>query len=89
VHLRRGGERCAAGGHHRTLKALFQERGVPPWLRPRIPLVYRGERLVAVAGVAACGPPPAPGEPGLRLDWRDAMTALAPQEEPPAHAEPL
>lgn len=89
VRLRRGGERCAAGGHHRTLKALCQERGIPPWLRPRIPLVYAGERLVAVAGVAACGPPPAPGEPGLRLYWRDAMTALAPQEEPPAHAESL
>lgn len=57
VGFRRGGERCRlrGHGHHRTLKALFQEAGIPPWERDRIPLVYVRGRLVAVAGLWACG----------------------------------
>jgi len=34
--------------HSRPLKKWFQETGVPPWLRGRIPLLYRDEQLVAV-----------------------------------------
>ncbi len=56
VRFRRGGERCRPHGplHHHDLKILFQEAGVPPWERDRIPLVYVGERLVAVVGLWAC-----------------------------------
>ncbi|MGI9303643.1 MAG: tRNA lysidine(34) synthetase TilS [Gammaproteobacteria bacterium] len=56
VRFRRGGERCRPRGraHHADLKGLFQEAGVPPWLRDRIPLVYRDERLIAVVGYWAC-----------------------------------
>ncbi|HUP92086.1 MAG TPA: tRNA lysidine(34) synthetase TilS [Solimonas sp.] len=45
-----GGERLkpACGGPTRTLKNLFQERGVPPWVRERTPLVYAGGELAAV-----------------------------------------
>lgn len=52
------GVRFAAGGaqlrpagsaHRRTLKNLCQEAGVPPWVRLRMPLVYRGAELIAVA----------------------------------------
>jgi len=35
---------------HHDLKHLFQEAGVPPWMRDRIPLIYRDEQLIAVAG---------------------------------------
>lgn len=52
VRFRQGGERlCPAGrqGHH-SLKKLFQEAGVPPWLRDRIPLIYQNGELIAVAG---------------------------------------
>jgi len=51
VRFRRGGERlCVAGreGHH-SLKKLFQEAGVPPWRRERIPLLFLADELVAVA----------------------------------------
>lgn len=53
VRFRRGGERITLPGrrHSHSLKKLLQERGVPPWLRDRLPLIYEGERLVAVLGL--------------------------------------
>jgi tRNA(Ile)-lysidine synthase len=47
---RRGGELfCPApGAHARPLRKWLQERGVLPWLRDRVPLVYAGETLVAI-----------------------------------------
>jgi len=56
VGFRRGGERCRLPGHahQRALKVLFQDAGIPPWERDRIPLVYAREGLVAVAGLWAC-----------------------------------
>lgn len=38
----------------RTLKNLFQEAGIPRWLRPYVPLVFSGDTLVAVVGVCGC-----------------------------------
>ena len=34
--------------YNRPLKKWFQETGVPPWLRDRIPLIYKDDELVAV-----------------------------------------
>ncbi|HEY7996327.1 MAG TPA: tRNA lysidine(34) synthetase TilS [Steroidobacteraceae bacterium] len=50
VRTRRGGERLrpAAGGPRRLLKGLLQEARVPLPERARLPLLYCGERLVAV-----------------------------------------
>lgn len=50
IGFRRGGERIRLAGeqHHRTLKNLFQEAGVPPWERQRMPLVHHAGQLVAV-----------------------------------------
>lgn len=52
IAFRGGGERIRPAGraHHVTLKNLFQEAGVPPWRRNRVPLLYIGDRLAAVAG---------------------------------------
>ena len=72
VAFRRGGERCRPAGRpqHHSLKKLFQERGVPPWERPRIPLIYVGDKLAAVAGFWVCEPfSAAPGEPGISIEW--------------------
>ena len=72
VRLRRGGERLRLDTRRprRTLKNLFQERGVPPWHRDRLPLVYCGESLVSVPGVGdACEFRAAPGEAGLIVTW--------------------
>jgi len=38
----------AERGHSRKLKKLFQEYGVPSWLRRRTPILMCGERVVAV-----------------------------------------
>jgi tRNA(Ile)-lysidine synthase len=56
VRFRRGGERCRPAGrrHNRELKKLFQEAGVPPWERDRIPLVYVRESLAIVVGHWTC-----------------------------------
>jgi tRNA(Ile)-lysidine synthase len=72
VRLRRGGERMRpdCGRPRRTLKNLFQERGVPPWRRDRLPFIYCGEELVSVPGIGdACEFQAAPGEPGLIVTW--------------------
>jgi tRNA(Ile)-lysidine synthase len=50
VRFRQGGEICQLPGrqkHHR-LKKIFQERGIPPWQRDRIPLIFVGEKLVRI-----------------------------------------
>jgi tRNA(Ile)-lysidine synthase len=72
VRLRRGGERLRPDSRRprRTLKNLFQERGVPPWRRDRLPLVYCGEELVSVPGIGdACEFRAAPAEAGLIVTW--------------------
>ncbi|MDQ5848501.1 MAG: tRNA lysidine(34) synthetase TilS [Pseudomonadota bacterium] len=53
VRLRSGGERLQpdAGRPRRTLKNLFQESGVPPWERERLPLLYCGDDLVWAPGL--------------------------------------
>lgn len=51
----RRGLRCRVGnGPTRLLKKLFQEAGVPDWLRAYVPLVLRADELAAVAGVTHC-----------------------------------
>jgi tRNA(Ile)-lysidine synthase len=53
VRIRKGGERLQPDSRRprRTLKNLFQEAGVPPWERDRLPLLARGEDLVWVPGL--------------------------------------
>ena len=50
LRFRAGGERFQPRGrhHHHSLKDLFQESGVVPWMRERVPLLYRGATLVAI-----------------------------------------
>lgn len=72
VRPRLGGERCRLAGrsHSQSLKKLLQEAGVAPDERGRLPLLYVGERLAAVADRWICeGFQAAPGGPGLRLVW--------------------
>ena len=76
VRFRRGGERLRPAGRreHHSLKHLFQEAGVPPWERGRVPLIYCDDRLVAVAGLWVCeGFQAAPDEPGVAFVWRRAI----------------
>lgn len=51
VRLRQGGETLRLPGrkHHHVLKKLLQDQGVAPWLRPRLPVFYAGDKLAAIA----------------------------------------
>jgi tRNA(Ile)-lysidine synthase len=75
VRQRSGGERLRprAGGPSRTLKNLFQEAGVPPWERERMPLLYCGDDLVwaPALGVDASWRAPR-NAAGLLPEWRPA-----------------
>ncbi len=69
--FRRGGEQFQPAGHRHTrkLKKLLQEEGVVPWMRDRVPLLYAGERLVAVGDLwLAAG---AIERPGVAIHWRE------------------
>ena len=73
IAWRRGGERCHPPGReqHHSLKKLFQEAGIPPWERDRIPLIYLGDELAMVAGLWVCGPFQASAaEDGIVIDWQ-------------------
>lgn len=68
-----GGERCrpVGRGHSQSLKKLLQEMAVPPWWRERLPLLWCGDELAAVADLWVCeGFVAAPGEKGWRLHWQ-------------------
>ena len=70
VRGRRGGERCRLPQrHHRhTIKHIYQEFGVPPWERQRLPLLFTGDEVVAIPGVLVCAPFAArPGESGISI----------------------
>ncbi len=82
VVFRHGGESMTPvpGGHRRPLRKLFQEHGVLPWMRDRIPLVYENDALVAVANLwidqsYAAGE----DEEGLQIIWQDGPAVLQKQ----------
>jgi len=51
IRYRQGGEQIRPSGRAETheLKKLFQDKGILPWLRDRIPLIYYKDELIAVA----------------------------------------
>ncbi len=65
------GEIKIVGWHHsRQSKKIWQELGVPPWQRGRIPLLYFGGQLIAAAGVFITQAGQAKeGEPCWYLNW--------------------
>ncbi len=71
VRFRSGGEEIKPAGqsHTRKLKKLLQDEGVVPWMRDRVPLLYSGGELVAVADlwIASC----AASEPGVAVCWKN------------------
>jgi len=86
VRYRHGGETCRLKGRSgtHTLKKLFQEAGISPWLRERAPLVCVGEELAVVAGWWVCEPfAAAPGESGITIRWRSPDDAGAVGVWPP------
>ena len=69
VRFRRGGERLSAGRHHRPVKQLLQDAGVPPWQRDIYPLVYDGAGLAGVPGIAHRQDGATPDGARYRAEW--------------------
>ncbi|MEH6386876.1 MAG: tRNA lysidine(34) synthetase TilS [Pseudomonas profundi] len=80
VGYRQGGERLKlAGRPHRTLKQLFQEAGIPGWLRPAVPLLFCDGELVSVAGRWNAEAFSVGNEqPGWRIEWQPGAQSLLP-----------
>jgi tRNA(Ile)-lysidine synthase len=77
VRLRSGGERLRLDARRprRTLKNLFQEAGVPPWQRDRLPMLYCGDALVWVAGLGVDADFVSAGRaPAILPDWRPSSS---------------
>ncbi|QDI20174.1 tRNA lysidine(34) synthetase TilS [Serratia marcescens] len=65
-----GAVRIVGRAHSRPIKKLWQELGIPPWQRERIPLIYYDEQLIAALGVFVCEAGQVPeGERPWRLRW--------------------
>jgi tRNA(Ile)-lysidine synthase len=72
LRFRRGGElfKPLERAHHRSLKHWLQEAAIVPWMRTRIPLLYRDDHLVAVADLwLADETRAASDEPRWRVVW--------------------
>lgn len=69
LRYRVGGEEIKPVGqaHTRKLKKLLQEEGVVPWMRERLPLLYSGGELVAVADLWVASS--AASAPGVAVRW--------------------
>ena len=81
VAFRRGGERLRPAGRREghSLKHLFQDAGVPPWERARVPLLYLGDELIAVAGYwIVDGFQALENEPGVTFSWTRAIVPGGP-----------
>ncbi|HUQ53663.1 MAG TPA: tRNA lysidine(34) synthetase TilS [Gammaproteobacteria bacterium] len=84
LRFRAGGERFRPRGrqHHHSLKDLFQEHGVVPWMRDRVPLLYRGAALVAIGDLwlsADVDAAPAT-EPRYSVRWTEHPPVRAPEK---------
>jgi tRNA(Ile)-lysidine synthase len=72
ARFRQGGEEIkpvGRNGHH-SLKKLFQEEGIVPWERDRLPLLYVDDELIAVADLwIADGYASNMGDLGYEINW--------------------
>jgi tRNA(Ile)-lysidine synthase len=68
VCFAKGGERMRSppSGRHRRLKNLFQEHGVPPWVRERTPLLFENGELRWIGGIGWSHPAPS----SMVIEWR-------------------
>jgi len=68
IGFRQGGEVMQlADRGHRDLKRLFNERAVPGFVRGRLPLLFRGDELLAVANLPGLD---GDGQGGWKLHWQ-------------------
>ncbi|UCC15613.1 MAG: tRNA lysidine(34) synthetase TilS [Gammaproteobacteria bacterium] len=83
VRFRSGGERFRPAGYasSKSLKQLLQEAGIPPWWRPMVPLVYHGDRLLAVADLWLAEDACSDGPGCWRIRWKNRPECRKPHCE--------
>jgi tRNA(Ile)-lysidine synthase len=59
----------------RRLKQLYQEAGVPPWLRPYVPFLYAGGGLFAVGDLWRCSRTISSRAPVAGVRWEGGLRA--------------
>jgi tRNA(Ile)-lysidine synthase len=71
LKYRQGGEKIQPidQSHTKTLKNLLNEESIVPWMRNRIPLLYAGDKLVAVADLWLAKD--AVTSPGVAIHWEN------------------
>jgi tRNA(Ile)-lysidine synthase len=71
IRFRSAGVFCKLAGRPRkSLKKLFQELDVPPWLRDRLPLLYVDGELAAIGQLCVCeNHVAAAGDAAIELHW--------------------
>ncbi len=74
IRFRQGGEKIKLAGRegHHDLKKLFQECGVAPWLRDRLPLIYVGEVLAMAVGIGI-NADFFVSKNGLKIQWQPSV----------------
>lgn len=73
IKPRSGSERCqpAGDGHRRDLKTIYQKNEIPPWERERLPLIFAGDSLIAIADIVVCKQAQAAqDEIGYKVIWQ-------------------
>ena len=72
IKYRSGGEKMYVGNstNRRSLKKIFQEAGVPPWMRTDIPLIFLGDELIWMPQIGLSKKfVSRRGEPALSFHW--------------------
>ena len=81
IRSRKGSEsiQLDAARPRQSMRNLLQQQGVPPWQRALLPLLYCGEEMVLVPGVATAAAYTAQaGENGVLVSWQNWTITPAP-----------
>ncbi|MGI9251206.1 MAG: tRNA lysidine(34) synthetase TilS [Pseudohongiellaceae bacterium] len=72
IAYRQGGETCKLTNRpSKTLKQLLQESDFPPWLRPRLPLLYEHNKLACIPNIGTAEEFAAqPNTSGWLIHWQ-------------------
>jgi tRNA(Ile)-lysidine synthase len=75
IRFRKGNEMLSLSGHRHSLRKLFQQHAIPSCFRDHMPLLYIGDTLVGIPGIAIADEYRARGEEdGWKIIWTESET---------------
>lgn len=78
IRWRQGGEKIRYRGQTKKLKTLWQEFNVLPWMRDRVPLLYRNDELIAVGDLCVADRYQHQSD-GLQVSWSRSCVVTEPE----------